>query len=251
MKTGGPGRANGRTQDTGPWSDIDGGSTVRLLIKQSDLVMTTSKMPPCVCVGWSTCCTSPKESSRNRSWAAAGSVGFSRCTFRSPVMISCELKVATVSRRSPKSLKNVESGSAEPGLYIATMVTGPPEVLSDTVRSSKDVGLTMMSNDFTTKCSGRYRMMPPPRCPRVRRSGRMGARGVDDMVSWWNRTSDADIVLGNVPGFGDDREIEFAVREKFRNGRELVSEQANVVGGEFQRMFLFTFRSRCIRSWEM
>ena len=80
-------------------------------------------------------------------------------------MISCELKVATVSRRSPKSLKNVESGSTEPGLYIATMVTGPPEVLSDTVRSSKDVGLTMMSNDFTTKCSRKYRMMPPPWCP--------------------------------------------------------------------------------------
>ena len=43
----------------------------------------------------------------------------------------------------------------------------------------------------------------------------MGARGIDDTVSWWNRTSDADIVLGNVPGFGDDREIEFTVREKF------------------------------------
>ena len=51
VKTGGPGKAKGRVQDTGPWSDIDGGSTMRLLIGQSDRVMITSRMPPCVCVG--------------------------------------------------------------------------------------------------------------------------------------------------------------------------------------------------------
>ena len=72
VKTGGSGKAKGRMQDTGSWSDIDGESTMRLLIEQSDLVMITSKTPSCVCVGWFTCCTSPKESSRNRSCIAAG-----------------------------------------------------------------------------------------------------------------------------------------------------------------------------------
>ena len=67
-------------------------------------------------------------------------------------MISCELYVATVSKRSLKSPKNFESGGGEPGLYIATIVTGPLGVLSETVRSSKDDGLTMTSfNDDRNK----------------------------------------------------------------------------------------------------
>ena len=93
------GRANGRMQETGPWSEMDGGPTMSSLIAQSERVMITSRIPPCVCAGWFTCCTNPKESRSSWSYEAAGSVGFSKWTFRSPVMINCELNVATVQWR--------------------------------------------------------------------------------------------------------------------------------------------------------
>ena len=118
VKTGLPGKG-------GPWSEMDRGPNMSSLIAQSECMKITSWIPPCVCVGWFTWCTNPKESRSRWSYKAAGSVGFLKWTFRLSGMISCELKVANSFQQISKFTEKYWIWGTEPGLYTTTMTMGP------------------------------------------------------------------------------------------------------------------------------
>ena len=46
----------------------------------------------------------------------------------------------------------------------------------------------------------------------------MSTRDIDDAVARGDRPTNADIILGEMPGFSDGGKIELIVRNKFRNG---------------------------------
>ena len=115
VNTGLAGHAYGTVHVIKPWSEMVGGSTIKLLTSQSDRVMTTSRIPPAEWVGASTCWTNENDFMSCFVLMQSPSVESSRWTLRSPIMISWELYVAKVSRTDLNSLKKLASGTADPG----------------------------------------------------------------------------------------------------------------------------------------
>ena len=69
----------------------------------------------------------------------------------------------------------------------------------------------------------------------------MGARDIDDAVARRDRPTNANIILGEMPGLGDGSKIELIVHDKFRDGGKFISEGTNVISCDFEK--LFTFRT--------
>ena len=115
------------------------------------------------------------------------------------------------------------------------MMMGPRGVESDTLRSSKVDRWTMtprLDHEMISKVEYDATVVL---------SGWIGAdevctRDIDDAVAQRDRPSNADIVLGEMPGLSDGSKIELIVRNKFWDSWKFISEQRNVICCEFERV---------------
>ena len=86
----------GRRPSIKEWSEIDGACTKISGEGWSDRVIKTSRIPPLLCVGELTCCTSPNDWRYSLNLTVWGSTGFSKWILKSPTTVMGHRKVTSI-----------------------------------------------------------------------------------------------------------------------------------------------------------